>query len=245
VRSSDISNADSPYLARCLVAWPVSRIGSRLELPPDTEYGIDHGEDGAARQSVPLAAIHANAKAEMRAYNNQLGRLLKASRVQSDGSIDFGTLALSRAADNIRRDFANDAERHCRAGGRYFSVVASAAKIAEQAQRIAGCLALFANPDLFLKLPGAIVDSFMREVDADCMLNGVKLAAFYLDEASERAAIRRRPTCPASYWNGFRPGRKMPPAAGRSPCAISKQAGRLISGTGPLAVTGARRETRA
>jgi uncharacterized protein DUF3987 len=48
---------DQGYIARCLIAWPESKIGNRPELHPDTYLGILHDEAGAVTHSATVGEL--------------------------------------------------------------------------------------------------------------------------------------------------------------------------------------------
>ena len=173
---------DQGYIARCLIAWPESKIGHRPELHPDTAFGIAHDEAGDPTQHVTVASLRRALKADIKVYGDRLAALLKASRVQPDQGIDFRLLTLSAPADDLRREFANDIEAACRKGGKYHPVKASAAKTAEQAHRIAGILQLLADPESFKTPEGALCGPMAREISVDLLESGATLARWYLDE---------------------------------------------------------------
>jgi putative DNA primase/helicase len=136
----------SGFLARYLVAAPLSTMGGRLYQEP-------------ARGMTRLSAFH-----------QRIRELLGANLPLDDqGRLCPPLLRLTAGAFGIWRDYHDEIERELRPLGDYATACDFAAKSAENAARIAGCL------HVFLGAQGAIPD--------DTMQRATILARWYLREA--------------------------------------------------------------
>lgn len=136
----------SGFLARYLVAAPLSTMGGRLYQE-------------APRGMPRLAAFH-----------QRIRELLEASLPMDDqGRLSPALLRLSPGAFSIWRDYHDEIERELKPLGDYATVCDFAAKSAENAARIAGCLHVFEGAQ------GAI--------PFETMQRAVTLARWYLREA--------------------------------------------------------------
>ncbi len=145
---SDPAARDQGFLARFLLCNPPSTIGTRLR------NGHSPASDAA-----------------LAAYTHQLGHLLRRDLPLVDGTrneLELPTLQLSRDAESLLREFANALERKQAPGEELADATAFASKAAEQAVRIAGVLAVYADE---------------TAINADRMSNGIALADWYLAEA--------------------------------------------------------------
>lgn len=135
----------SGFLARYLIVAPVSTMGSRIyRTPPD---GMPHLE----------------------AFRFRISKLLDTPLpLDEQGRLDPPLLRLSPEAFEEWRQHHDDVERELRPLGNYATIRDFAAKSAENAARIAGCLQVFEGGQ------GAI--------SADTMRRAVRLARWYLHE---------------------------------------------------------------
>jgi len=147
---------DQGFLSRTLVAWPKSQIGLRLiDLSPEATEARDLAFAKIDRFNARIArmlAIAPNTKGDPREIYPRLLRLSDGARVRLV-------------------DFANRVELDQAQGGPYAEITGFASKAAEQAVRIAGVLALFADTDA-------------QEVSDATMQSALVLAQWYLDEAA-------------------------------------------------------------
>lgn len=142
------------FLPRCLICEPQSTIGTRFSVNAKPEGGA------------------------IWAFGNRLGSILaRKMPVAHDTrqTLEPRRLPLSPSARELVTQFADGIERAQAPGGALAHITGAASKVAEQACRIAGVLALW--PDL---------DA--REVTAKDMASGISLAQFYLSEASRLAS---------------------------------------------------------
>jgi len=147
------------FLPRCLICEPPSTIGTRFS-------GGQRADDGGAlwRFSSRLKTI-LNQDMPVEKYSKQI--------------LNPRTLPLSDKAKKLLVHFSDQIEGAQAPGGDFEGVSGFASKVAEQAARIAGTLALWAD----LGAP---------EVTHEMMADAITLAQYYLDEAkrlSEAAEI--------------------------------------------------------
>jgi hypothetical protein len=144
----DPTARDQGFLARFLICSPPSSIGIR--------FGNTHSPSS----DVALAA-----------YSQQLGSLLRRSMPLADGcrnELELPVLNMTVEATAILLSYANVLERKQAPGEELSEATAFASKSAEQAARIAGVLAVFADE---------------TSINAQTMTNAITLAAWYLAEA--------------------------------------------------------------
>jgi hypothetical protein len=115
------------FLARTLLSWPVSTIGSRLYLQANL------------RDEPTLIRYQARAA-------DLLNRDLPLAP-NSQNELAPPALALSPDAGQLWRDFHDAVEAEMKPGGKFATALAWASKTPEQAVRVAGVLTLFDNPD--------------------------------------------------------------------------------------------------
>lgn len=135
----------SGFLARYLVTAPLSTMGARLykEAPP-----------GMPR---------------LMAFHRRIRELLDSALPLDDlGRLRLPVLGLSASAFSVWREYHDEIERELRPLGDYATVCDFAAKSAENAARIAGCIHVFES------VHGAITDETMQRA--------VTLARWYLHE---------------------------------------------------------------
>lgn len=111
------------------------------------------------------------------AFKAKLRTVLEAELPLRDGhrnELQPGLLSLTADAREILTQYYENTEKEQATGGSLAHVRAYASKSAEQAARIAGVLALWENQNA-------------QSIDAKTMVDGVKLAQFYLSEASRLA----------------------------------------------------------
>jgi hypothetical protein len=108
-------------LARYLIAWPESTIGSRPYADGDLQ------------------------SPELNAYDARIRALLAAPLPLKDGTLEPPLLSLSRPAFILWREFYNDTERELGRRGEFANVDDFGAKIAEQAARLACIMHVFAH----------------------------------------------------------------------------------------------------
>lgn len=138
------------FLARALVCWPESTVGSRCYQHTD-----------------------ATSTRGVKAFSARVGELLRRPKpMQPDriGTLEPRALSLSSEAHKVYVALHDRIERDQGAGGNYAQIRPWASKSAEQALRIAGVLAVIADPDA-------------RQVDRQTMEHAATLALYYLDEA--------------------------------------------------------------
>lgn len=140
------------WIARCLIAAPLSLAGSRF------------WRDDAVPAMQRPAVID---------YHAGLGALLRAAPAlvpDSDGyELNPRHIVMSAEARALWCEFYDECERQQNAGAELSGVRAWASKAAEQSARIAG-------------IRSVIADSDAAEISADAMSGGIEVAAFYLDE---------------------------------------------------------------
>ncbi len=146
---------DQGFLSRCLIAWPDSRIGTRLITVNDEE-----------------ATKRAAAQDKLAAFNNRITRLLSlpSSDAGNPRELVPRRLELSSEARSLLVSFANEVERQQGKDGDLAQITGFASKAAEQAARIAGVFALLADPAT-------------NVVSLTVMTDAVQLTAWYLSEA--------------------------------------------------------------
>jgi hypothetical protein len=140
---------DMGLFARCLMVEPESTIGTRLfrEQPPETE-------------------------AHLAEHHNRIGHLLRLPpRLRADErALDPRPLSMSAQARRVWIEFHDAVERDLSDGGVLRPVRAFGAKLAEHAARLAGVMAMYADPEA-------------GEVTGEEMACGVALAQHYAAEA--------------------------------------------------------------
>ena len=137
---------DIGFLARCLIAWPESTIGSR------------------PFQEAPPAWPH------LAAFNSRLELILNQPvPIHEDGYLIPGMLALSPEAKTEWVTFHDAVERDLGSGGRFHDVKDVAAKIADNATRLAGLFHVFSGG--------------MGPVSVENMKAGCRVAEWHLTEA--------------------------------------------------------------
>lgn len=119
--------AGQGFLARCLIAWPNSTIGTRIYVPADL-------------RDDPALTDYRMRVTEL------LGRDLALAEGK-DNELDPPVLQLSPEAVDHWRQFHDFVESAMKPGGRFSTVHAWASKTPEQAARIAGVLTVFEQPD--------------------------------------------------------------------------------------------------
>lgn len=154
---SDAEFADQGLLARFLLSAPAGRAGTRFR-------------DDAAYQ-----ALAHRAASDLDEYNAAVTRLLRQPvRWKNDDDRALGVvldpLHFTPEARAAYVDFANAIEALIAPNGKLAMVKAFASKLPENAARIAGALALIANPS---------ADS----IEADTLADAITLAQYYLAEA--------------------------------------------------------------
>ena len=145
---SDPTARDQGFLARFLLCHPTSTIGTRLRgtYAPTSDAALDD-------------------------YSNRLGNLLRRELSLTEGTrneLELPLLQLSVDAEKLLREFANALERKQAPGEELSDCTAFASKAAEQAARIAGVLAVYADETV---------------ITAERISNGIALADWYLAEA--------------------------------------------------------------
>jgi hypothetical protein len=141
---------DQGLLSRVLAAAPESLAGTRFHHEPDP------ADD-----------------ATIRAYGARLLVLLEEPQPLKDGSrneLNPRELKMTGEAEAMWRQFHDHIERQCSAAGDFAPVKGFAAKIAEQAARIAGVLTV-------------VGDHRATEISAEAMRSAVALANWYMTEA--------------------------------------------------------------
>ena len=145
---SDPTARDQGFLARFLLCHPPSTIGTRLR------------EVHSIESDAALAG-----------YSQRLGNLLRADLPLAEGTrneLEPPVLQMTPEALKLLRKFANTLERKQAPGCDLAEDTAFASKAAEQAARIAGVLAVYAED---------------TQITAERITNGIELADWYLAEA--------------------------------------------------------------
>lgn len=155
---ADPTLRDQGLLSRCLLAWPASRIGSRMIVEDDDTRRLRD----AANDATERFAARVRDLLETPAPTIDGGR---------ENELAPRELPLSDGARSLLVEFANAVEAQQGAGGHLQTVTGVASKAAEQAARIAGVLTIFAD----LHAPA---------VSTGTMAKAVRLAAWYLNEAA-------------------------------------------------------------
>jgi len=160
---SDTQFADQGLLARFLVSAPAGRSGTRFR--DDGEY----------------QSLFRQAAGDLEAYNAAIFRLLRQPVKWKDESdrtcgVDMASLHFTEDARALYVGFANAIEAELSPSGSLATVKAFASKLPENAARIAGILALIADP-------GA------QSIEADTFANAVLLSRYYLAEALRLRAV--------------------------------------------------------
>lgn len=141
------------FLARCLICWPNSTAGTRL-----------------------YRAVDLSTDADLAAYSRQISERLRAALPLAEArrnELSPRDLRLSVDAKALWTEFHDDIETRLGPEGDLAPIKAFAAKLAEQAARIAGVLALFR-------------DEHAVEIDLDTMQGGIRIADYF---ATERLRI--------------------------------------------------------
>ena len=143
---------DLGFLARCLICEPASTIGARMQA--------------SAREPGPGLAQ----------FSHRLFEVLDSPLPMDEKTraLEPRTLTLAPEARALLRQYADHVEAAQRKGGEFEHVTAAASKSAEQACRIAGVMALWA-------------DLHAPVVTGETMADAITLAQFYLVEASRLA----------------------------------------------------------
>jgi len=144
------------FLARFLITEPESRIGFReyAEAKPQSDF-------------------------DLLAFKAKLISVLAADLPLQDGTrnqLAPARLCLTKEAKALLQGYYNATEQAQRPEGDLAMVQSYASKSAEQAARLAGVLALWA-------------DLNATEISANCMANGIELAQYYLGEARRLAGM--------------------------------------------------------
>jgi len=141
---------DQGWLSRCLVVAPKSLAGTRFQKRPASES--------------------ANA---LRRYNERLSSILTEKPTllgETQNELDPDQLTLTKSAQEIWRDFADEVERELSPQGKYSQIRGFAGKLPEHAARLAGVLTLTS-------------DMRANKITSDEMERGVILARFYASES--------------------------------------------------------------
>lgn len=154
---TDVQFADQGLLARCLISAPAGRAGTRLR------------DDEAYQNKAHHVA------GQLEAYNTAIERLLRLPIRWKDENdrtvgIELNQLRLTREARALYIAFGNDIEAKLGPSGSLGPVRAFASKLADNAARIAGVLALMADPHT-------------ESIDAETLSSAILLANYYLAEA--------------------------------------------------------------
>ena len=136
----------SGFLARFLICQPQSTMGTRVINKHDPP--------------IDLSGLNA--------FNNRALELLKLTKTDDDGVV-AEMLGLNPAAYEVWRIFHNDVEKELAPDGEFCDVADVAAKVADNAARLAGIFHVFENKT--------------GEVSEINMKNGADLALWYLHEA--------------------------------------------------------------
>ncbi|TMV07773.1 DUF3987 domain-containing protein [Ruegeria sediminis] len=146
---------DQGLLSRVLIAWPESKIGSRV-----------------IRKSEARSAEETEAKSVLAAFDKRITELLNADLPIHPGTradLQPRVLALSEMARKQLEDFYNRVEEASGKGRAFEYMTGFAAKSPEMAVRIAGIQTIFA-------------DENAAEVTAEAMENGIGMMEWYLSE---------------------------------------------------------------
>jgi len=144
------------FLARFLIAEPKSSIGFR-----------------------PYAEANPQSDSDLLAFKAKLISVLAADLPLQDGTRNQlvpARLCLTKEAKALLQGYYNATEQAQRPEGDLAMVQSYASKSAEQAARLAGVLALWA-------------DLNATEISASCIANGIELAQYYLGEARRLAGM--------------------------------------------------------
>ncbi|MDW3223013.1 MAG: YfjI family protein [Paracoccaceae bacterium] len=146
---------DQGFLSRCLIAWPASRIGSRIISETDAD---------ARRQAA--------AQVTLARHHSKITSLLSLSPETTADPRELApsTVRLSPEARSCLIRFANEVERLQGDGGDFVHIRGFASKAAEQAARIAGVFTL-------------LEDQTARTVTQPVLLDAIGLTSWYLSEA--------------------------------------------------------------
>lgn len=146
---------DQGFLSRCLIAWPTSRIGSRMI----SETDADAERQSAAQETLARHQIKVTGLLSLSPETTTDPRELAPS-----------TVRLSHDARSCLIRFANEVERLQGDGGDFAHIRGFASKAAEQAARIAGVFTL-------------LEDQTAHTVTQSVMLDAIGLTSWYLSEA--------------------------------------------------------------
>lgn len=154
---SDSQFADQGLLARFLVSAPQGRAGTRI------------------RNDAAYQALAYNAALDLEDYNTAIAGLLRQPvrwKNEHDRTLgaELDTLAFTPEARALYVDFANAIEGELGPKGSLAMAKAFASKLPENAARIAGTLALIADPAA-------------SQIDAATLADAISLAKYYLGEA--------------------------------------------------------------
>lgn len=148
--ASDPTLRDQGLLARFLWSEPISTMGTRLQhdVSPEDE-----------------AALARYQRAVGRCLDRPIPRDDDDERACAPVCLELGALALP-----VIKAFADDVERQLAPGAHFATITGTAAKLAEQALRIAGVFTFIGNPDA-------------TAIDYDTMKRACALARWYGEEA--------------------------------------------------------------
>jgi len=122
LKAQDGTIREQGLLARFLMAWPISTMGSRF---------IDNSKDHLSEEELFPC---------MQVFNARIAELMEHElNIDEEGEIKPPVLKLSSDANKIWTDYANCIEAQIKPGGRYQHIGADASKNAQHAARIAGC----------------------------------------------------------------------------------------------------------
>ncbi|MCA1288162.1 YfjI family protein [Salipiger bermudensis] len=152
---SDETLKDQGFLARTLIAWPESRIGTRQIVVSDEEE---------EKRDVARTAL--------KAHNQRLATLLRRTDERHGNGLEVmpRRLRLSREARNLLIRFANRVEVEQAPYSSCSHITGFASKVAEQAARLAGVLTLYS-------------DGTAECISLTMMEDAIALAVWYLNEA--------------------------------------------------------------
>lgn len=145
---------DQGLLSRVLIAWPESKIGSRV-----------------LQKSEVRSAEEAEAKSVLAAFDKRITALLNADlpiHPETRADLQLRVLALCEMARRQLEDFYNRVEEASGEGGAFEYMTGFAAKAPEMAVRIAGIQTIF--------------DECADKVTAKAMENGIGMMEWYLSE---------------------------------------------------------------
>jgi hypothetical protein len=151
----DPTMKDQGLLSRVLIAWPESKIGSRV-----------------IRKSEARSAEEAEAKSVLAKFDKRITELLNADlpiHPETRADLQPRVLALSDQARELLEDFYNRVEEASSEGKAFEYMTGFAAKAPEMATRIAGVQCIVADEDA-------------PEVTAEAMSNGIGMMEWYLSE---------------------------------------------------------------